>query len=262
VRLNLELQKMEGFASRYTEYVKVLRSRADSSKLDELAEFRRIDRKAFDEAGVFYIKDMAELLVPDYLDIINDFGIISNVNGKPIFHERYVIPILNTKGKVINLVGYSWLAPERYVYGTAKYYRRKDTLYGLENLHLAYEMGYAVLVEGITDAIRLKSLGIKNVFANCGTHRSPFITAQLNRCRYGIIKIPDRDNAGIKANRQWEFSRHITIFPPAMYKDIDEMLRDKDNIGWFLNYFNECVKILLDDRRKYLKGKILETTII
>ena len=126
-----------------------MRSRADSSKLDELAEFRRIDRKAFDEAGVFYIKDMAELLVPDYLDIINDFGIISNINGKPIFHERYVIPILNTKGKVINLVGYSWLAPERYVYGTAKYYRRKDTLYGLENLHLAYEMGYAVLLRAL-----------------------------------------------------------------------------------------------------------------
>lgn len=262
MRLDLELQKMEGFASRYTEYAKVLRSRADGSKLDELAEFRRIDRKALEEAGVFYLKDMAELLIPDYLGMLDDFGLISKVNGKPIFHDRYIIPILNTKGKVINLVGYAWLAPERYVYGTSKYYRRKDTLYGLENLHLAYELGYAVLVEGITDAIRLRSLGIRNVFANCGTHSSPFITAQLNRCRYGVIKIPDRDDAGLRANKQWEFNRYITIFPPAMYKDIDEMLRDNSNVEWFLNYFNICVKMLLDERKKYTKGRILETTII
>ena len=46
-------------------------------------------------------------------------------------------------------------------------------MYGLENLHLAYELGYAVYVEGITDAIRLRSLGILNTFANCGTHASP-----------------------------------------------------------------------------------------
>ena len=141
------------------------------------------------------------MIIPKYIEHLEDFGVISPTNKKPIFNNRWVIPIKNEKGLVQNLVGYTPDAHERYIYGTALYYRRRDTLYGLENLYLAYEMGYAILVEGITDAIRLKSLGYRNTFAMCGTHKSDYILRQLNRCRHGVIKIPDRDNAGLKASK-------------------------------------------------------------
>lgn len=257
-----EIKKMGKFCERYTQYTETLRKIFGDRGLNELAEFRGINKETLVEAGIFYIQDMAELLVPDFLGDLEEFGLISKVNNKPIFHDRYVIPIKNTEGKVINLVGYSTNAIERYVYATSKYYRRKDTLYGLENLHLAYELGYAVLTEGITDVLRLRSLGIKNAFGNCGTHSSDVVSMQLNRCHYGVIIIPDRDEAGLRALGQWKFHKYIVLYPAVKYKDIDEMLREHENIEWFNSYFNECVKILKSEERKGVRGRILEVTIL
>ena len=159
------------------------------------------------------------MLVPAYINKVEQFGVISPTNRKPIFHDRFVIPIKDTDGRVLNLVGYSKEANERYVYGTAKYYRRRETMYGLENLEMAYDMGYALFTEGITDTICLRNLGYKNTFANCGTHNSDFIMKQLNRCRYGVIKIPDRDDAGKRANDKWKCYRSVTLEIFVKYKE-------------------------------------------
>ena len=172
--------------------------------LVDFANMRSFSIDTVKEAGIFYIGDATEMLLPSYIDKVEKFGVISPTNKKPIFHDRFVIPILDTDGKVLNLVGYSKNANERYVYGTAQYYRRRETMYGLENLEMAYDLGYAILTEGITDAIRMRDLGYKNTFANCGTHNSEFIIKQLNRCRHGVIKIPDRDEAGNRANKKWK----------------------------------------------------------
>ncbi len=246
--IEIAIKEKEAYENKFTEYVETLRAISKErwpDKLQEMANFRKFPVETLEQVGIFYIGEMAELLVPEYLKDIKDFGVISPTNKKPIFHHRWVIPIYNEKRKVQNLVGYSPSANERYIYGTARYYRRRDTMYGLENLHLAYELGYAVYVEGITDAIRLRSLGILNTFANCGTHASPFILAQLNRCEYGIIRIPDRDAAGNEAKKGWITNRYITLNPSLKYKDIDELLReDEGGAEWFMSYFNECVRIL------------------
>lgn len=242
------LAEKDAYESRLTQYVNKLRERSDKSKLQELAEMRNMPVEVFTEAGVFFIGEMAEMILPSFLSEIKTFGVISNTNDKPIFKNRWVFPINTVQGNVQNLVGYSNMANERYIYGTAKYYRRTDTLYGLENLNHAYELGWAVLTEGITDTVRLRSMGIKNSFANCGTHASDVSLSQLNRLRHGVIKIPDRDGAGFKANKKWNTIRSITLNPYVAYKDIDEMLRDKEhpeNIEQFNYYFGECVRILL-----------------
>ncbi len=256
------IREKEAYEDKLTAYVKVLEARSDKSKLQELAEFRRIPVEAFVEAGVFYIGEMAEMLVPTFFDDIKYFGVISPTNKKPIFHNRYIFPIRNEHGKVQNLVGYSADADERYIYGTSKYYRRRDTLFGLENLHIAYELGFAVLTEGITDTIRLRSMGIKNSFANCGTHASIYGLAQLNRCEYGLIKIPDRDSAGNEAKKKWITNRFLTLNPSIQYKDIDEMLKIPENEEWFLNYYNECVKIIKSNKHLGQTWPPMEVTII
>jgi len=220
-----ELDLMRSYTKDLTEYVNALQNRAGDKMLQQFSEMRQFSMDTIKESGIFYIGDATEMLLPSYLNRVEDFGVISPTNKRPIFHNRYVIPIRDTDGNVLNLVGYSKEADERYVYGTAKYYRRRETMYGLENLNLAYELGYAILTEGITDAICVRNLGFKNAFANCGTHNSDFIIKQLNRCEHGVIKIPDRDSAGVRANKKWKCNRSITLNTHIQFKDIDEMCK-------------------------------------
>lgn len=256
------IEEKNKYNEEFTDYVKALTKRSDKHKLNEMAELRGLPLEALEEADIFYIGNMAEMLLPSFLNEIQSFGIISNTNKKPIFNERWVIPIKNTDGLVENLVGYSPTADERYIYGTSRYYRRRETLYGLENLKLAYEMGYAVLTEGITDTIRLRSLGIKNSFAMCGTHKSEFIMQQLNRCRYGLIRIPDRDDAGKQTEKHWKTKRFITLHTQMLYKDSDEMLRHEDNVGVFMDCFKACVEYITEHEHKGLNYPEKEYTII
>lgn len=184
---------------------------------------------------------MAEMLIPKYIDDVANFGVISPTNNMPIFNNRWVIPIKDRNGLVQNFVGYNPSADERYIYGTAKYYERRGTLWGLENLSTAYKMGYAYVTEGITDAIRLRDLGYVNAFARCGTHSSQMIDKQLNRCRNGLIFIPDRDDAGLRAVKNWRANRSATLYISFKYKDIDELCRDSlDNQEWARKYIDAC----------------------
>jgi DNA primase len=121
-------------------------------------------------------------------------------------------------------------------------------------LQLAYDLGYAFVTEGITDTIRMRDMGYKNCFAMCGTHSSEYIIRQLNRCRHGVILIPDRDDAGLRALKGWKFNRSVTIFINLQYKDIDEMCsiknedgtktKNEDNIEIFKEYADACVEWL------------------
>lgn len=206
-----------------TAYANQLHSRSNKSKLELFSTIRAFDIDTVNKERIFYIGEQVEMLLPEYFDKVKDLGVISENNMKPIFHNRWVLPIKDTSGLVQNFVGYSPYADERYIYGTSKYYRRRSTLYGLENLHYAYELGYAILTEGITDSIRMKDIGYRNSFAMCGTHFSITVQNQLNRLRHGVILIPDRDDAGLRAHKQWQFNRSITIIPSLLYKDIDEM---------------------------------------
>ena len=253
----------EQYENHLTEYTRTLIDRGSIDKLKEFAELRNFKLETIKNCDIFYIGEMAEMLVPAYLEYVRNFGVISETNLKPIFNNRYVIPIKNRLGKVINLVGYSKEADERYVYGTAKYYERRGILWGLENLDLAYQMGYAIIVEGITDAIRLRDMGYQNTFAMCGTHSSDFIMQQLNRCRHGIIRIPDRDDAGLRAVKQWECNRHLTLKIAMKYKDVDEMCREsQENIDWFNDYMNDCINWILSAEHRGMKSVCEEVTIM
>ena len=236
------LADMENYTKSLTEYVTALQERSGDIMLPEFASLRKFNMDTIKELGIFYIKDATEMLLPKYLNNVESFGVISPTNNKPIFHNRWVIPIKNVDGNIINLVGYSHLADERYVYGTARYYRRRETMWGLENLNLAYELGYAIITEGITDAICLRNLGYKNAFAMCGTHNSDFIMKQLNRCEYGVIKVPDRDAAGVRASKKWNCLRSITLNTYIKYKDIDEMCKESaDMVDIVREYMDICI---------------------
>lgn len=245
-----------------TEYTSILRDRGDRGKVEELSKLRRISMDVLENAEVFHIGDMAEMIVPKFANRLNDFGVISPTNNKPIFRDRWVIPIKNKNNMVQNLVGYSNTADERYIYGKSKYYLRRDTLYGLEKLNLAYELGWAIVTEGITDTLSVRCLGVDNSFAMCGTHKSDKILSMLNRLRYGVIFIPDRDEAGVFAKKYWKTLRSITLNVHFQYKDIDEMLREDDNKELVMEYLNECVKYLVSREHMGQTCEAKEVTIL
>lgn len=258
----IDREKYEGIL---TDYTYEMRDRAKVVRGDALESFandRNFSIEVLKECGIFYIGEMAEMLVPKYLEYLDMLGVISPTNKKPIFHNRFVIPIKNQVGTIQNLVGYSKEAYERYIYGTALYYRRRDTLWGLENLKLAYELGYAILVEGITDAIMLRSIGYKNSFAMCGTHKSEYNMRLLNRCRHGVIRIPDRDSAGERAVRNWDCNRYLTIYVNFQYKDVDEMCREEENRDWFKSYMEGCINWIKSDTHKGKKCRHEEVTVL
>lgn len=260
------------YNSELTAYTDELRARSNKDKLDELCKIRAFDRETLDKCGAFYVGEMTEMLLPKYFKRVSDLGVISDTNHKPIFRNRWVFPIHDTDGLVQNLVGYSPYADERYIYGTSKYYRRRDTYYGLENLELAYNMGYAFITEGITDTIRLRDIGFPNSFAMCGTHSSDFMIRQLNRCRYGVILIPDRDDPGLRALKQWNFYRSATIFVNFQFKDIDELcytakedgtrVKNVENIEWFKEYAKICVDWITSGEHNSINGLHEQITMI
>lgn len=261
--------KYESLLSGYTSE---LIRRANPLMLDELCRLRAFNLETLKESSIFYIGDMAEMILPKYFDNIGEFGVISETNHKPIFRNRWVMPIKSPNGEVQNFVGYSPYADERYIYGTSKYYRRRDTLYGLENLEMAYDLGYAFVTEGITDTIRLRDLGYKNSFAMCGTHKSEYIRRQLNRCRHGVILIPDRDDAGLGALKGWQFNRSVTIFINFQYKDIDEMcvikkddgsrVKNEENIEWFKSYADASIEWLKSDTHNGKQSHCEKITVL
>lgn len=246
------IRSLEDYRKTLTEYAKALQGRAGDNKLPELSKLRAFDTETIKEADIFYINSMSDMLLPDYIDKVEGLGVISEANKKPIFNERWVFPIKAPSGEVENFVGYSPFANERYIYGTSTYYRRRDTLYGLENLQMAYEMGYAFVTEGITDTIRLRDIGYPNSFAMCGTHKSDHIIKVLNRCRFGVILIPDRDDAGIRALKNWKFNRSATILINLQFKDVDEMCtileengakrKNEELINVFKEYADACIR--------------------
>lgn len=227
------LKEKQQYLAEYAEYVNIIQSLSwtqHQDKLVELVERRGIPMEILKEHGVFYIMTYQELMVPQFIDRLESFGLINELNHMPIFHERWIIPIKDFDGNIINLVGYSPDVENRYLYGTAKYYDRKNDMFGMENYKAAYELGWAVYVEGITDCMALRSLGYKNVFASCGTMNSDLKMRHLNQLNHGIIFIKDRDRAG-ESTKHWRVNCcvYLAISIETRFKDIDDYINKDFN---------------------------------
>ena len=110
-----EIEDKIKFRQQFTEYVNIVRSICNKEKLSELSKLRNIDLEEIEKCGIFYVEDNATLIIPQYFDKLDDFGVISQTNKRPIYENRWVIPIKDENGLVQSLVGYSNLTDERCV---------------------------------------------------------------------------------------------------------------------------------------------------
>ena len=240
------------FRKKFTEYVNTLYKLSNKEMQEEFARIRQMPIDSIKENDIFWVGNSAELMVPEYIGLLEKFGLVSEANNKPIFSNRWVIPIKDKDNLVQALVGYSNVSQNKYVYSTTDYYLRGDSLYGEEQLEKTMRDGYAVLVEGITDAIHIRSLGFDNIYANCGSRKGTVNFLRLNRLKYGLIRICDRDKAGDGTKNRWITDRYIDLVTPPQFKDSDEVLKNVEYKEIFKEYLEECIRIIKDND---LKGK-------
>lgn len=253
------LKAKKEYLTDFAKYVEIIRARSWEVHKDKLLEFvtmRGIPLDILLEHEIFYIHDYSELMPVEYIDKLKDFGLINELNNMPIFHERWIIPIKDFDGNIINLVGYTPYSENRYLYGNARYYDRKNDMFGMENYKDACEKGWAIYVEGITDCLAVRAAGFSNCFASCGTMQSDIKMRHLNQLENGVIFISDRDKAGDTTLKHWRTNTcvYLSISIEYKLKDIDDYLnknintetKEKDILGP-----NSCIRAERLDNFKY-----------
>lgn len=137
---------------------------------------------------------------------LNDLGLINLKDDKAfdMFTRRITFPLWDKDG---NIVGFS-ARVYRNEKDVAKYmnsreskiFKKGETLYNYHNAKdVAKREKQIIVVEGFMDAIRLSSVGIKNVVALQGTAMTQEQINLLKKLRVKVILCLDNDNAGLLA---------------------------------------------------------------
>lgn len=214
--------------------------------LNELMIYRKYwtpeMRKTLVELGVFKINNLSDLtlLMPDLTnEQLKTWGLV-NDKGDFILSERFVVPIKDIAGTVIALVGWHPKGGSRkYVTTPTLGFSRDTSFFNLDCYQYAWDEwdGAVFVVEGIFDAIALRSLGIP-VIANMGLEMSVIKRNILKRFSK-IVAIPDNDRSGravnpltnLSSGKSKKFIWHIDnenvfVILPQGVKDVDDFVRE------------------------------------
>lgn len=205
------------------------------------------------EVGVTHIYNILDMCivtrVTDY-ETHKLWGLY-NETGKPIFYERYIVPIRDIQGQVTALVGYY---PDNRKYVTTSTYGfRKSMQFFNAECYKAYieqknTLGgckYVILVEGIYDTLAVRSLGL-NVLGNMGLPLSRYKVQQLRRYAT-VVAIPDGDAAGkdmiphfthLKRSKSWNIENpHSYVrlkLDTVGVKDLDDLINRTNKTDKYL----------------------------
>lgn len=132
-----------------------------------------------------------------------DIGLINNVNGKlyDMFSRRITFPLWDKDGNIVGFSGRIYRGEanvSKYMNSReSKLFKKGETLYNYHNAkdHARREKA-VIVVEGFMDAIRISTIGIKNVVALCGTAMTNEQISLLKKLRVKVILCLDNDNAG------------------------------------------------------------------
>ena len=199
-----------------------------------------------------------------------------------LFRDRIIFPLKNPDGQVNGFSGRIYNKD-----ATSKYINTKETLIfkkreNLYNYHLASieaRKEKSVLVcEGFMDAIRIYSIGLKNVVATMGTALAKEQVELLKKLNSKVILIMDNDNAGelatlsigeallkenidvgvVRLTGKKDPDEYILTYGPTAFKDnvkspmtfIDflfvSLRKDKDlkNPVDLTNYINKVIEVI------------------
>lgn len=139
-------------------------------------------------------------------DELEEIGIVNNSNGTyyDMFTKRITFPLWDKDGNIIGFSARVYRGEKnvsKYMNSREnKIFHKGDTLYNYHNAKdIAKREKEIIVVEGFMDAIRMSSVGIKNVVALCGTAMTKDQISLLKKLRCKVILCLDNDNAGLIA---------------------------------------------------------------
>lgn len=204
-----------------------------TSYLHYLTETRKFTKENIEFMEFGFLPSQKELF--EYLTTLNfEKDIIDKIKLHPSIGKTHclILPYRDNFGKCIGIIARAISNNEpKYIYSTGL--EKKSTLFGLSSFY----GDTLVVVEGIIDALIVKSKGYSNIVALGGTRLTEEQIEIIKR--RGIKKLIfclDNDEAGKKATIDnalsiLEKDIKIELFAsdlPEKYKDIDEYLQEND----------------------------------
>ena len=162
-------------------------------------------------------------------DELIDIGIsgISNNYTYDIFRNRIMFPLYDLEGRTVGFSGRIYNDEDESKYVNSKessIFKKGMLLYNYHRaINYARNVGNIIVVEGFMDAIRLYTVGIKNVVATMGTAITKEHANLIRKLSKNVILCFDGDKAGEKA----------TVSAIKMLEDIDiepKIIRLEDNL--------------------------------
>nr|2AU3_A Chain A, DNA primase [Aquifex aeolicus] len=207
-------------------------------------------------------------LLEAYLETKN---LLSPTKGvyRDLFLRRVVIPIKDPRGRVIGFGGRRIVedkSPKYINSPDSRVFKKGENLFGLyEAKEYIKEEGFAILVEGYFDLLRLFSEGIRNVVAPLGTALTQNQANLLSKFTKKVYILYDGDDAGRKAMKSaipLLLSAGVEVYPvylPEGY-DPDEFIKEfgKEELRRLINSSGELFETLIKTARENLEEKTRE----
>lgn len=202
-----------------------------------------------------------QLLLKKNYDIkkLLDLGLVNSVNGKTydMFTRRITFPLWDKDG---NIVGFSARIyrnekdVSKYMNSReSKLFKKGETLY---NYHKAKDIAKRekkiIVVEGFMDAIRIFSIGIKNVVALQGTAMTTEQIQLLKKLRVKVILCLDNDNAGLIAT----INNGDELIKNEIETEVIRLSGEKDPDEYILANGGEAFKNNVDKPLSYFEFKM------
>lgn len=237
------------------------------NKAIEYLNSRGINRDLINEfdIGLSTTSQLGKMLSKKYnQEDLLSIDILKEYNGRILdsFTNRIIFPIKDEDG---NIIGFSGRIYEKS--DESKYYNTKETVIFkksniLYNFHNAKKEIKAkkeiILVEGYMDAIRLSSIGYKNVVAIMGTSLTKENLSKIQKLKCSVVLNLDQDNAGKSANlvigdelTKRNIKTSVIVFDD--YKDSDEFILAKGKDAFDISYNNKIP--FIDFKLKHLKSE-------
>lgn len=195
----------------------------------------------------------SENLLEDYLKTKNLIKVSEN-NYKDLFLRRVIVPIRSPSGRVIGFGGRRIKedsSPKYINSPESEVFKKRKNLFGLfEARDYIKEEGFAVLVEGYFDVLKLFSEGIKNAVAPLGTALTQEQADLLSKYTKKVYLLFDGDSAGQNA-----MSRAIPLLLKAGLEVYPVYLPQGHDPDSFIDAFGvKELKNLINNSKELFEG--------